>query len=133
MKSEKTKRTLIKKGRDSTAVSKQRFLLLFGLNKGNISNVCAALHMGRSTFYEWLKEDAIFKAAYDNEQEALIDHVESKLFELIDRKDTTAIIFFLKTRAKARGYVERQEVTGANGGAIIAQFIMPRPGNGEKK
>lgn len=129
----KTKRTVIKKGRDSTAVSKRRFLLLFGQHKGNISNVCAALHMSRATFYEWLKGDEVFKASYDNEQEALIDHVESKLFDLIDRRDTTAIIFFLKTRAKARGYVERQEVTGANGGAIIAQFIMPRPMTGDKK
>ena len=27
----------------------------------------------------------------------------------------TAIIFFLKTRAKNRGYVERQEITGKDG------------------
>lgn len=128
-----TKPTRQKKERDSTTFLKRRFLILFGQHRGHISNICAAIHINRSTFYDWLKQDELFKTAYDNEQEALIDHVESKLFEQIDRKDTTAIIFFLKTRAKARGYVERQELTGANGGAIIAQFIMPRPGTGDKK
>ena len=39
-----------------------------------------------------------------------IDFVESKLFELFKEKNTTATIFYLNTKAKKRGYVERQEV-----------------------
>ena len=41
--------------------------------------------------------------------------VESKLFSLIDSGDTGSTIFFLKTRGKKRGYVERSEITGADG------------------
>ena len=40
----------------------------------------------------------------------------------IERPSETAIIFTLKTRGKKRGYVERQEVTGADG----AELIPPR-------
>jgi hypothetical protein len=48
----------------------------------------------------------------------MVDVAESKLMAKIDAGDTTAIIFFLKTQGKGRGYVERQEVTGAEGNAI---------------
>ena len=35
---------------------------------------------------------------------------ESKLMENINGNDNTSIIFFLKTKGKKRGYVEKQEV-----------------------
>ena len=50
------------------------------------------------------------KELYDNESEAILDLAESKLIENISDNDNTAIIFYLKTKGKNRGYVERQEV-----------------------
>jgi hypothetical protein len=35
-----------------------------------------------------------------------------------------AIIFFLKTQGKSRGYVERQEVTGADGKKLFEVTII---------
>ena len=55
-----------------------------------------------------------FKVTVDDIVEGVIDHVESKLFENINKNDTTSIIFFLKTRGKKRGYVERQEIDFEN-------------------
>lgn len=40
----------------------------------------------------------------------MIDHAESQLYKLIDESDTIAIIFFLRTRGRKRGYSERYEV-----------------------
>jgi hypothetical protein len=48
--------------------------------------------------------------AYNNECELLLDLAESKLAENIKDNDNTAIIFYLKTKGKKRGYIERNEV-----------------------
>lgn len=58
------------------------------------------------------------KDAYIDRRERLIDHVESRLHSEIDKGNVTAIIFYLKTQAKDRGYVERQELTGADGSKL---------------
>lgn len=48
--------------------------------------------------------------AYEAEAESVLDVAESKLFENIQENDNTAIIFFLKTKGKNRGYCERKEI-----------------------
>jgi len=39
--------------------------------------------------------------------EIALDYGESKLFELIADKNPAAVIFFLKTKGKKRGYIEQ--------------------------
>lgn len=46
------------------------------------------------------------------------DVVEQKLYTLIEDGNLGAIIFYLKTQCKDRGYVESQELTGANGAPL---------------
>jgi hypothetical protein len=47
-----------------------------------------------------------------------LDLAETKLLTAIRDGNLTAVIFFLKTKGKLRGYTERAEVTGADGGPI---------------
>ena len=56
-----------------------------------------------------MEEDEELKEIMVEGRNARLDFVESKLDKKISDGDTTAIIFFLKTQGKERGYVERQE------------------------
>jgi hypothetical protein len=68
------------------------------------------------------------REAITQAREDLKDFAESKLLRRIDDDDLTAIIFFLKTQAKDRGYVERAEVTGADGGPLhIIEVELGKP------
>ena len=51
-------------------------------------------------------------------KEAMLDFAEGKLYEQISKNNMTAIIFYMKTQGKARGYIERQEFTGEGGKPI---------------
>ena len=52
-------------------------------------------------------------------RENTLDFVESKLMKAIDDGNLTAIIFFLKTRGKSRGYSERSEFGRASDGEPV--------------
>lgn len=95
--------------------------------KSTLSVVTPALEMtgvGRTTFYGWLKDDPEFKKEVDSIADEALDFAESQLFErmkgkigvsdegreyIIAHPSDTAIIFYLKTKGKKRGYIERME------------------------
>lgn len=79
-------------------------------SKGIISYACEAVKVSRRTYYNWYNEDEDFKEKADEILDYVIDLVESKLLSNISDGDTTAMIFFLKTKGKHRGYIEKSEV-----------------------
>jgi len=79
-------------------------------NFGNISEACKKVSISRRTFYNYLRDDDVFKEAVEEIEESLIDLAESELYNQITKENTTALIFFLKTKGKKRGYIERTEV-----------------------
>ena len=105
---------------------KQSVLHVFEKSLGNISHTCTKSGISRQTFYNWIDTDAEFAAAIDNAKEAAIDMVETALFKQIQEGNTACIIFYLKTKAKHRGYIERQELTGKDGAEIVVhQYTLP--------
>ena len=77
---------------------------------GIVSRAAEAAGISRNTHYLWLKEDEEYKQAVEDISEHVIDFAESALYRLIKEKNPQATLFFLKTRGKNRGYVERQEI-----------------------
>lgn len=86
--------------------------LLKALEKslGIVTSACKSAGCARNTFYEYCKDDAEFKEKVEDISNLTLDFAESQLHEQIKDGNTTATIFFLKTKGKKRGYVERQEI-----------------------
>jgi len=87
-------------------------------NKGNVAAIARSLGVSWGTVNNRIAGSAVLQQAVAAARESMIDNAESALYKQILDGNITAIIFFLKTRGKKRGYVERQEVTGADGGPI---------------
>ncbi len=77
---------------------------------GNVSGACEKANIERSAHYRWMEDDEGYKRDVDDLENIALDYVESKLFNSISNGSDTAIIFFLKTKGKKRGYVERHEI-----------------------
>ena len=76
---------------------------------GNITASCKEAEIDRKTYYNWLEADPDFKQAVEDINEESVDFAESSLKQQIKDGDTTATIFYLKTKGKKRGYVEKTE------------------------
>lgn len=96
--------------------------------KGIVTKACEALSMPRSTYYLWYNSDAEFKVECDSINDLVLDFAEEKLYSLVDKGDTTATIFLLKTRGKKRGYIEKQEIDLRTPEGIIVNYNR-QPGN----
>ena len=110
-----------------TQEKKVQVLKIFEKKLANVSQTCEAAKIGRRTFYYWRENDKDFDAACKDIEDALIDFTESKLIERINDSDLTAIIFYLKTKGKDRGYVERTENNVSMGPFIDAMKDIPDP------
>ena len=99
----------------SRHIKKESILKALEQSLGIVTVACKKADVPRSTFYKWLNEDEEFaKQVHDIENIAL-DFAESQLHNQISNNSTAATIFYLKTKGKKRGYIERQEITGADG------------------
>ena len=102
----------------STTHTPQQVIEAIGGTGGIKSTIARRLDVSRWTVDNYLKRWKSVQEAYDEEREKIVDMAETKLLEKIKSGDYPAIRFFLMTQAKERGYVERQEHTGADGDVI---------------
>ena len=100
---------------DKTEQHKKAMLDAVEKSLGVVTSACKTVGIGRTTHYLWLQEDKEYKAAVDELSDVAIDFAESQLHKQIKEGNSTATIFFLKTKGKKRGYVERQEVDVSSG------------------
>jgi hypothetical protein len=86
---------------------------------GVVTTACKTVGISRQTHYEWYREDEAYKAAVDSIADIALDFAESQLHKQIQNGEVSSTIFYLKTKGKKRGYVERQELTGEDGTPIV--------------
>tara|TARA_R110000787_G_scaffold9948_3_gene34317 strand:+ start:239 stop:598 length:360 start_codon:yes stop_codon:yes gene_type:complete len=100
---------------ESRHIKKESLLKSLEQSLGVVTVACREADIPRSTYYKWLKEDEVFAAEVSDIENVALDFAESKLHKQISDNNTSATIFYLKTKGKNRGYVERQEITGVEG------------------
>ena len=89
---------------------------------GVITEACKKVGFTRSAFYIAMDKDPQFKKQVEDIQEAAVDYVESQLFKNIQQGNITGQIFYLKTKGKHRGYIEKTEVQSEVSGSINFEF-----------
>ena len=108
--------------------------------KGIITLACSwllknkGIRITRQTIHRRINKSKKVADARKEIDEATLDFAEGKLLQLLNEGDKTALIFYLKTKGKARGYTERQELTGKDGKELNAPksdvVIVRLPDNG---
>jgi len=86
------------------------------------SHAAANLGCSPSTITNCINRSARLQQIDKEIVEAAIDTAEDQLLKLVRRGNVAAVIFLLKTKAKHRGYVERQEISGPEGGPVEASL-----------
>jgi len=92
-------------------IKKEAMIKALEKSLGVVTSACRSVGISRTTHYEWLQTDEEYNKAVQSLSDLALDFAESKLHSLIQEGDTTATIFYLKTKGKQRGYIERQEVS----------------------
>lgn len=98
---------------------------------GVVTLACEVSGVSRSQHYKWMNCSEEYKNAVTDIEDIALDFAESKLHGLIKNNDTTATIFFLKTKGKRRGYIEKNEIgfTDKDGNdATAAVIYLPENG-----
>jgi len=111
----------------SEQLKKEQLLQALTKSLGIVSTACLSVGVSRTTYYKYYNDDEQFKSQVDDISDIAIDFAESQLFELIKGGNITAVIFYLKTKGKKRGYVEKQELDLGNNfpNNITVEFVSP--------
>lgn len=85
---------------------------------GVLMDVAERLGVGVRAVYKRRDSSEAVAKAIEECREEIVDLAERCIKERVVAGETVAAIFVLKTRGKKRGWVERHEVTGENGGPV---------------
>jgi len=93
-------------------------------HNGNLAAIARELRVSRGTVRNRIADSPRLQTAVDDAREIYVDRVESALYENALEGNVAAQIFIMKAHpaAKRRGWGERTEHTGAEGGAMSIQM-----------
>lgn len=97
--------------------------------KGMVYVTAESLGCTPQTVYNYVKEYPAVAAAKELAEGRVIDLAELGLYKAILNNEPWALQFMLKTKGKVRGYVDRTELTGAEGGAVTIKVVYDSDGS----
>ena len=100
--------------------------------KGMVYLTANVLRCAPQTIYNYIERYPSVRAAWEAQHGEVGDIAELKLYHAITHGEHWAIAFYLRTKGKGRGYTERQEVTGADGGRLQVEIEYVNDWRGEE-
>jgi hypothetical protein len=92
-----------------TAKRKENMIAALKSTLGVIKTASEKCGVSRGTHDDWLRHDPKYREKVEAVYEEQIDFAESALFKQIRDGVPQSTIFFLKTKGKKRGYIEKIE------------------------
>jgi len=105
-------------------IAVERLQQLFEESKGNLAATARRMGVSRTAIYKRVKDSPTLQEALADARESMLDNAESVLYKKVLEGSTPELLFFLKTQGRNRGYVERQEITAANGGDVRTHIVI---------
>jgi len=93
----------------STLIKKEAMLKALEQSLGVITVAANAVGIERTTHYLWMRTDKDYKRSVKEIENAALDFAESALHQQIKKGNPLSTMFFLKCKARKRGYIELQD------------------------
>lgn len=90
---------------------KKKLLEALERSLGIVTPACKEVGVSRETFYRYYKEDPDFKAKVDDINEITLDFAENQLLKKIKEGSERSILFYMKYKARKRGYTDSLDIT----------------------
>lgn len=108
---------------DSVGHTKKAMIEALEKSLGIVTVAAKQVGISRQTHYNWMADDPEYKTSVDGIADIALDFAESQLHKQIQDGEVSSTIFYLKTKGKKRGYIERTELSGPDGSPIQHQSI----------
>jgi hypothetical protein len=108
-------------------ILKKQMLIALEKHLNVVSTACKEVGINRDTHYDWLKKDKNYKKAVKEIDNVALDFAESALHQQIKKGNPLSTMFYLKCKAKKRGYIEQQDVKITGNMKFKADFGESNP------
>lgn len=105
--------------------NKEKLLEALERSLGIVTPACKEVGISRKQFYVYYNTDPIFKEAVDDINDITLDFAENQLLKKIKEGSERSILFYMKYKARRRGYSDSLDIT-SGGKAINIQYISPK-------
>jgi hypothetical protein len=108
--------------------NKKNLLAALERSLGIVTPACKEVGISRNTFYVYYNEDEEFKKAVDDINDITLDFAENQLLKKIKEGSERSILFYMKYKARRRGYSDSIDIT-SDGKSITEIKLIQIRGN----
>jgi hypothetical protein len=105
-----------------TIENKQKMIEALEKSLGIVTSASRLAGIRRETHYHWLRSDKEYKARVKEIENVALDFAETQLHKQIAKGNPLSTIFYLKCKAKKRGYIEQHNLEIKGNMKFTAEF-----------